>query len=139
MFEYALFINDEFKEIRRYDEKPEDIPHKGVTWHDVVRLTEYGTTGLEDGVWVIRQIDPATRPPVVPRAITPRQARLLLLQRGMLSDVTNLISQQDEATRIIWEYALEFQRDDPLLNTLAKNLGLEDSDIDQFFIDAYAI
>lgn len=136
MNEYALLIEGSFKEIRRYEEKPEDIPHKSVTWHDVARETGPEFTGLESGVWVIRTPDPGSLPPPVPFSVTPRQVRLLLLQRAMLADVEAMIAQQDEATRITWEYALEFRRDDPLLNQLAANLGLAQEDIDQFFIDA---
>jgi len=55
MTEYALLIDNAFKEIRRYAEKPADIPHKLVTWHDVVRDTgDTAFTGLENGNWVIR-------------------------------------------------------------------------------------
>jgi hypothetical protein len=38
MSEYALLIDSTFKEIRNYAEKPADIPHKLVTWHDVIRV-----------------------------------------------------------------------------------------------------
>lgn len=136
MTEYALLIDNTFKEIRRYVEKPEDIPHKAVAWYDVIR--EYGTpfTGLENGSWVIRTQDPATLPPAVPFSITPRQCRLILLAQGLLADVEAMITQQDEATRITWEFASEFRRDDPLLNQLAVNLGLTPEQIDQFFIAA---
>lgn len=55
MTEYALLIDNEFKEIRNYQSKPQDIPHKKVTWHDVVRdQGETAFTGLENGNWVIR-------------------------------------------------------------------------------------
>lgn len=136
MNEYALLIDGLFSEIRRYETKPEDIPHKSVTWHDVVRETGDAFTGLENNVWVIRIPDPTVAPPSVPYSITPRQVRLLLLQKGMLADVTAIIAQQDEATRITWEYALEYLRSDPLLNQLASNLGLSEEQIDQFFIEA---
>lgn len=134
MTEYALLISGIFSEIRNYDIKPDDIPHKGVTWHDVRR--EYGIeyTGLENGVWMIRTVDPATLPPPVPSTITPRQVRLLLLQQGKLADVEAMIAQQGEATRITWEYALEFNRNDPLLAQLAAGLGITDEQLDQFFI-----
>lgn len=68
--------------------------------------------------------------------ITPRQCRLVLLQQGLLPQVTEMLSKQDEATRITWEYALEFRRDDPLLTALAANIGLTDQQIDEFFIAA---
>lgn len=75
----------------------------------------------------------------VPKVISPRQARLSLLQQGLLSEVETMIASQDEATRITWEYALEFRRDDPLLNQLAVNLGLTEAQIDEFFIAAASL
>lgn len=136
MNEFALLIDGYFRETRFYEEKPEDIPHKGVTWLPVVR--EYGqpSTGIENGSWVIRTVDPATLPPPVPEVITPRQCRLLLLQQGKLAEVEAMVAQSTDDVRITWEYALEFRRDDPLLNTLAANLGLQSAEIDQFFIAA---
>lgn len=136
MSEYALLIDNEFKEYRYYDEKPVNIPHKKVTWHQVVR--EYGTTeftGLKNNKWVIRTIDPSTLPPV-PRSVTPRQVRLLLLQQDLLDDVETMILTQPKEIQIAWEYALEFQRNDPLLNTLAQNLNLTEQQLDEFFIAA---
>lgn len=137
MTEFALLIDNTFKELRNYAEKPVDIPHKKVTWHDVARrqaASEF--TGLENGAWIIQTIDPSTLPPFVPRSITPRQCRLILMAQGLLTQVEEMIQQQDEATRITWEYALEFRRDDPLLTQLAVSLGLTDEQIDQFFIAA---
>jgi hypothetical protein len=58
---------------------------------------------------------------------------------GSLADVEALLAQQDEATRITWEFASEVRRDDPLLNTLAVNLGLTDQQINEFFIAASAL
>ena len=75
-------------------------------------------------------------PPTVPTSITPRQCRLILAQQGLLASVETMIAAQDEATKITWEYALEFRRDDPLLNALGVNLGLTSEQIDAFFIAA---
>lgn len=77
-------------------------------------------------------------PPSVPTSITPRQCRLLLLQQGLLSQVEAMIAQSTDDVRITWEYALEFRRDDPLLQQLAANLQppLTPEQIDQFFIAA---
>lgn len=74
--------------------------------------------------------------PTVPTSITPRQCRLILAQQGLLASVEQTIASMDEATKITWGYALEFRRDDPLLNQLAVNLGLTNDQIDQFFIAA---
>lgn len=75
----------------------------------------------------------------VPASITPRQCRILLLQRGLLSQVETMIAQQNEDVRITWEYAIEFRRDDPLLNQLAPAINLTEAQLDQFFIDASMI
>ncbi|CAB5155869.1 hypothetical protein UFOVP149_34 [uncultured Caudovirales phage] len=72
----------------------------------------------------------------VPEIITPRQARLMLLKMNMLATVNQMMSTQDEATKIAWEYATEFRRDNPLLAALAKNIGMTDASLDQFFIGA---
>lgn len=135
MADYALIIDSVFKEIRNYDSRPDDIPHKKVKWYPVLR--EYGEpfSGVIDDDYVIRK--PA--PSIVPISVTPRQVRLLLLQKNMLADVENMIAQQDEATRITWEYATTFFRDDPLLNQLAVNLNLSQAELDQFFIEADSI
>jgi hypothetical protein len=92
-----------------------------------------GTPALVNGAWRQTWTIVAALPP---DSITPRQCRLLLLQQGLLDDVEAMIAAQDEATRITWEYALEFRRDDPLLNALAANLGLTDEQIDEFFFAA---
>lgn len=74
----------------------------------------------------------------VPASITPRQCRLLLHQQGMLPQVEAMVAASTDDVKITWEYALEFRRDDPILNTFAANLSppLTDEQIDQFFIEA---
>lgn len=139
MDDYALLIDGAFQRIERRETKPEDIPHKAVTWHEIVR--EYGEPfeGLVNGVWTIRTVDPAALPPPIPYSISPRQVRLLLLQQGMLDQVEAMIAGRDRATQITWAYALEFRRDDPKLVELATDVGLSDQQIDQFFIAAAAL
>ena len=78
-------------------------------------------------------------PPAVPQSVTPRQVRLLLLSQNLLSQVEAMIAASDEATKITWEFASEFRRDDPLLEGLAQQLGLSNEQIDQFFIAAAVI
>ena len=72
----------------------------------------------------------------VPRFITSRQCRMALEMQGLLVSVEELIRKQDKLTQITWEYASVFMRDDPLLNSLAKNLDLTDEQINQFFFVA---
>lgn len=140
MTEYALLVDNVFKEIRNYEEKPQNIPHKKVTWHNVVR--QYGSAPSEtlvNGNWVIQTIDPSTLPPSVPTSVTARQVRLLLLQNNLLDDVEALIQTQDQSVKIQWEYATQFERNDPLLNQMAETLNISQEELDQFFIDASAL
>lgn len=76
---------------------------------------------------------PAT---LIPESISSKQIRLLLLQKNMLDDIENMIAQQDRSIQIVWEYAQEFRRNDPLLIQLIQNLGLTSSQIDDFFVEA---
>lgn len=105
---------------------------------DWVRLSEedaLGHVAQEDGSWVIV--------PVVPERISMRQARLAMLQAGILDDVETLIQQmpgdEGRAARIDWEYALDVRRDWPLIGALGPQVGLNEQQIDDLFIYAATI
>lgn len=84
-----------------------------------------------------------TAPPVavdVPVAVSMRQARLALLQAGLLATVNSAIvgmtGVEGEAARIEWEYATEVRRDSPLVAALAPVLAMTDAQIDALFVTA---
>ena len=83
---------------------------------------------------------PPPAPPVVPSAVTMRQARLALLGAGLLDDVDAAInalpSPQKEAARIEWEYAQEVQRHNGFVSVLAPMLGMTAEQTDNLFIVA---
>lgn len=68
----------------------------------------------------------------VPKVITPRQARLALLQANLLDEVETAITTNREY-QIYWEYSLEVKRDDVLLNQMATVLGLTEQQVDELF------
>ena len=74
--------------------------------------------------------------PVIPSVVTMRQARLALLNAGMLLTVNAAVDAADDATKIAWEYSTEVQRDFPLVQTLAAALNLTEKDLDNLFISA---
>lgn len=78
--------------------------------------------------------------PVVPHSVTMRQARLALLQAGLLATVDVVIdalpSPQKEAARIEWDYSSEVWRDKPFVIQLGVALGLDDAALDALFIAA---
>lgn len=72
---------------------------------------------------------------IVPTQITPRQLRLHLLTLGLLDDVEALCT-TDKAMSIWFEYSLDFQRNHPMIEAMAVQLGLTQDDMDTFFIEA---
>jgi len=69
-----------------------------------------------------------------------RQARLALLNAGLLSSVDAAIDAMSEpsrsAARIEWEYSNELQRENALVLALAPALGLTSEQVDALFIAA---
>lgn len=88
-------------------------------------------------------VPPPPPSPVVPDAVTMRQARLALLGAGLLDDVdaaiSSLPSPQKEAAAIEWEYAQEVQRHHGLVPAMAQALGMTEAQIDGLFISAAAL
>lgn len=79
----------------------------------------------------------ATAPAPVPFGVTMRQARLALLQSGLLTQVNTAIANMPgvagDAARITWEFAGDVQRNDTMLAQLAGALGLSDAQLDDLF------
>lgn len=76
----------------------------------------------------------------IPKVVTMRQARLALLQSGLLNSVENAINNStDEQLKIEWEYATELRRDWSSLIALTSQLGLTSAHLDELFILASKI
>lgn len=66
--------------------------------------------------------------------VSPRQARLVLLQAGHLEAVEAMLAlPENRAAQITWEYALEIKRSDPLITAIGGALGLTEAEIDDLF------
>jgi hypothetical protein len=87
-----------------------------------------GVARVEDGELVI--------PGNVPKSVTMRQARLALLEAGLLETVNAALANAPEAAQIEWEYAMTIEKDNPLIVGLVETLGLSDEQLDQLFINA---
>ena len=81
------------------------------------------------------------KPPIlqtVPQVVFMRQARLALLEVGLLSNVEGIINTLPEPfkseVKIEWEYATEVRRDWPTLNQITQYLGLTEEYVDNLFI-----
>jgi hypothetical protein len=73
---------------------------------------------------------------VVPKTVSPRQARLALNANGLLDKVTTAVASSDKATQLTWEFATEIDRNSQLIATLGSQLGLTPAQIDALFIQA---
>jgi hypothetical protein len=81
---------------------------------------------------------PTDAPPVpVITSVTMRQARLALLQQGLLTQVNNAVASmpgaQGDAVRIEWEFSNTVERNRPFVQALAASLGLTSQQIDDLF------
>ena len=76
----------------------------------------------------------------VPQEVTMRQARLALLENGLLANVQPAINSLPEPDKtkaqIEWEYSNALQRSNPFVATLGTALGLSSQDLDDLFIQA---
>lgn len=127
----------------------ENIPADAVEITDELHKSLMDGQGTEGKIIVFDEISqlPALAtpdpPPVIPSSITQRQARISMLDAGILDDVEAAISSiagvEGEKARIAWEWASEIRRDDPLLISIAEHLGLDSEQIDQIFLEASKI
>jgi len=62
-----------------------------------------------------------------------RQARLALLQQGMLSQVESAVAGAGQAAQIEWEYSSTVERDKALVQAIAPALGLTETQLDDLF------
>lgn len=93
---------------------------------------------IDSGIQIAEFVQP---PPLVPTSVTPYQARMALLNAGLLDQVTTLMS--DPATPkgavIAWEYATSWERNSAFIATLAPILNLTDAQVDALFVAAAAL
>ena len=114
---------DEYTGPDAFIDAPEDF--------DISRLDEHRVV---DGQVVLPPPPPVT-------TVTMRQARLALLNAGLLDDVEAAIAAipdetQRRAAQIEWEYAAIVERNSALIQQLAPALGLTEAQMDELFATA---
>lgn len=81
----------------------------------------------------------AVDPRPVPVAVSPLQWRKALRNLGLKPAIDAFIAAADDETREAYEYAVEYRRDDPTLNTAAELLGKSSAELDDLFRHASAL
>jgi len=76
----------------------------------------------------------AQRKALIPKTITPRQARLALLQATLLDEVEAMVA-TDKSMSIWWEYSLEVERNSEHIINAGLALGLTEEQLDNLFIE----
>jgi hypothetical protein len=74
----------------------------------------------------------------IPQIVSPRQMRIALIISGISpQDIESALDTLPEPNRSIakttWEYSVEFQRNNPILISLAPMLGLTEQQVDDLF------
>ena len=98
---------------------------------------------LENCVYIIKyKVLPKTEDEIieyrksqVPKSITRLQAKLQLLEIGLLDEVEALI-EQDRKAKLYWTDSQNFLRNDEILLGMATALGLSDAQLDDLFLQA---
>lgn len=104
-------------------------------------FSEWTKQCRDDLDWSLVECGP-TPPPVVPQSVSARQIRLWLIANGVsLAQIDTLIDnisdlQQQEYTRVEWEYAPYVERTHPMVATFAAALNLTAAQVDAAFITA---
>lgn len=152
MAEFALYIGGEFRELRKYDSRPENIAHKAIAWYPVSRQLGTPFVGIEGDYHVIRSVDPATVPPPVPESITDWQFFQQLAIMGLiteaeaeaavaagelpqtLSDLVDMLPEQARfPTRMLLKGSTTFRRGHEMTDTIAWLYGFSNQDVDNLF------
>lgn len=88
-------------------------------------------------VYVLTGEDMSSQSNPVPNEINADQARLALLDAGLLSTVNDYVAQSsNDDLKIRWEYGGKLHRNSPYIASAGMALGLSDSQLDELFIRA---
>lgn len=91
--------------------------------------------------WYVPEVvEPYTLPPQVPEQVTMRQARLALLDAGLLSTIETALNSLPEPLKtrslIEWNHGSVVERNSNLVIQMAGALGLEPQQVDNLFLQA---
>ena len=111
-------------------------------YDSATQLVEESAPIQIDGIWTqqwtVRDLTAEELKARVPTVVTMRQARLALLQAGLLAQVDAAIAAledpaQRQAVQIEWEYAAEVDMTHPWVQALATALDLTEAQLDALF------
>lgn len=121
MNEFALFRDGNLVETRYFDERPANIPHKGVAWYPVQRVAGEPSTGIVGDAYVV-----STPPPVVPpRSVHIAWLEAALVEIDKLASVEAAVGTASEAAQALWRRATTITETDPEVVAIANVLKID--------------
>ena len=119
----------------------DDINRRFVAIEDNSVIARFGLTRADFPDAKPPALPTWTPPPSdVPEAVSPLQAKAVLLQQGSLSAVEAYVeSSTDPLVKLAWTNAIEYRRASPMLLQIAAGRGWSDSDLDLLFTEAAKI
>lgn len=109
-------------------------------WHELLQAQSAGQEIVPDAKGDPIARDRPAPAPAVPSTVTMRQARLALLEAGLLDDVEPALAAlpqgERRAAEIEWEFAATVERASTLTSQLAAALGLDAAALDELFLKA---
>lgn len=119
--------------------KPVGWSNEPIDGYIEVSQEQYDFASLNpDCVWdgeklVVPVINEVVEPFVfIPQQVSMRQARLVLLQMGLLSQIDTIVSQMGDVAKIEWEYASVIEKTNPLV----ASMGMTVEQLDNMFLVA---
>lgn len=121
----------------RESQYPTDVPEFFGTCPDDSNVQIDGVLGVYvQADWeTMREDEMRARNPV-PQQVTMRQARLALLNAGLLDDVEVVIAADGREAQLEWEYAAVVDRSNPAVAAVQQQEALTDAQIDDLFREA---
>ena len=133
---YARIENDLVAELLETDGDIAEMFHPSLIWVPAAVGVAIGYSYREGAFTPPVPPVPST---LVPRSVSPLQARRALLAAGLLSQVQTAVAGADQETQLAWEFATSVDRDSAVVASLAAALGLSPAQLDALFTSAAAI
>lgn len=116
---------------------PTDVPEFFGTCSDDADTEVDGVLGVYlQADWETMRDDEMRARNPVPQQVTMRQARLALLNAGLLDAVEAVIAAAGREAQLEWEYAAGVDRSNPAVATVQQQEALTDAQIDDLFREA---
>src|SRR5574344_2694380 len=113
---------------------PTDVPEFFGTCPDDADTQVDGVLGVYlQADWETMRDDEMRARNPVPQQVTMRQARLALLNAGLLDDAEAAIAAAGREAQLEWEYASVVERSNPVIAIVQQQQGVTDEQIDDLF------